>query len=95
MTFADFAQNPLGTLGHFDPVTGVGSVTVPDIDPGSTRSPQPASALARCEPARGRHPKERRVPRVDRHAADIDSPEFQDFINNYPAQTGTSSRSSI
>jgi hypothetical protein len=34
MTFADFAQNPLGTLGHFDPVTGVGSVEVPDITPG-------------------------------------------------------------
>ena len=35
MTFADLAtQQPLGPLGHFDPVTGVGSVTVPNLDPG-------------------------------------------------------------
>ena len=35
MTFADFSQKPLGTLGHFDPLTGVGSVVVPDITPGT------------------------------------------------------------
>src|SRR5262249_32085077 len=32
MTFADLAtQQPLGPLGHFDPVTGVGSVVVPGL----------------------------------------------------------------
>ena len=35
MTFADLAtQQPLGPLGHFDPVTGVGSVIVPNLAPG-------------------------------------------------------------
>lgn len=35
LTFADLAtQQPVGELGHFDPVTGAGSVTVPDITPG-------------------------------------------------------------
>jgi hypothetical protein len=35
MTFADLAtQDPVGELGHFDPVTGVGSVVVPDVAPG-------------------------------------------------------------
>jgi hypothetical protein len=35
MTFADIAtQQPVGELGHFDPVTGVGSVVVPDVAPG-------------------------------------------------------------
>jgi hypothetical protein len=35
MTFADLAtQDPIGELGHFDPVTGEGSVVVPDLDPG-------------------------------------------------------------
>jgi hypothetical protein len=35
MTFADIAtQTPIGELGSFDPATGVGSVTVPDVDPG-------------------------------------------------------------
>jgi hypothetical protein len=35
MTFADLAtQQPLGELGHFDPVTGVGSVVVPNLAPG-------------------------------------------------------------
>jgi len=33
MTFAEFDQTPIGELGHFDPVTGVGSVVVPDIAP--------------------------------------------------------------
>jgi hypothetical protein len=32
MTFADIAtQQPVGELGHFDPVTGAGSVVVPDV----------------------------------------------------------------
>jgi hypothetical protein len=32
MTFADIAtQQPVGELGHFDPVTGVGSVVTPDV----------------------------------------------------------------
>jgi hypothetical protein len=36
MTFADLAtQQPLGPLGHFDPVTGMGSVVVPNLAPGS------------------------------------------------------------
>ena len=36
MTFADLAtQQPLGPLGHFDPVTGVGSVIVPNLAPGN------------------------------------------------------------
>src|SRR5262245_44638077 len=35
MTFADFNQQPLGPLGHFDPATGVGSVVVPDLAPGA------------------------------------------------------------
>src|SRR5262249_44101662 len=35
MTFADLSQNPIGTLGHFDPTTGVGSVTAPDIVSGT------------------------------------------------------------
>jgi len=35
MTFADIlTQTPAGDLGSFDPVTGVGSVVVPDIAPG-------------------------------------------------------------
>jgi hypothetical protein len=35
MTFADIAtQQPVGDLGSFDPATGEGSVTVPDIQPG-------------------------------------------------------------
>jgi hypothetical protein len=35
MTFADLAtQQPLGELGHFDPVTGAGSVVVPNLAPG-------------------------------------------------------------
>jgi hypothetical protein len=35
MTFADLAtQQPLGPLGHFDPVTGMGSVVVPNLAPG-------------------------------------------------------------
>src|SRR5262245_25792075 len=33
MTFAEFDQTPIGELGHFDPVTGIGSVVVPDIAP--------------------------------------------------------------
>jgi hypothetical protein len=41
MTFADLAtQQPLGELGHFDPVTGAGSVVVPNLAPG----PQPIVA---------------------------------------------------
>jgi hypothetical protein len=35
MTFADVAtQEPVGELSNFDPDTGVGSVVVPDVDPG-------------------------------------------------------------
>jgi hypothetical protein len=35
MTFAVLAtQQPVGELGHFDPVTGEGSVVVPDVEPG-------------------------------------------------------------
>ncbi|HEV7733588.1 MAG TPA: hypothetical protein VGR62_15585, partial [Candidatus Binatia bacterium] len=35
MTFADLAtQQPIGQRGSFDPVTGVGSVVVPNLDPG-------------------------------------------------------------
>ncbi|HYZ98775.1 MAG TPA: hypothetical protein VE575_08505, partial [Acidimicrobiales bacterium] len=35
MTFADIAtQEPVGELGNFDPDTGEGSVTVPDVEPG-------------------------------------------------------------
>jgi hypothetical protein len=35
LTFADIAtQEPVGELGSFDPATGEGSVTVPDIEPG-------------------------------------------------------------
>ena len=35
MTFADIAtQDPVGDTGNFDPTTGEGSVTVPDIEPG-------------------------------------------------------------
>lgn len=35
MTFADIlTQSPVGDLGSFDPVTGVGSVVVPDVAPG-------------------------------------------------------------
>jgi len=35
MTFADLAtQRPIGELGHFDPVTGEGSVVVPNLAPG-------------------------------------------------------------
>jgi hypothetical protein len=36
MTFIDPATlDPIGELGHFDPVTGVGSVVVPDLAPGA------------------------------------------------------------
>jgi hypothetical protein len=43
MAFADVAtQQPIGDLGHFDPTTGVGSVTVPDLPPG------PAVIAATC-----------------------------------------------
>lgn len=34
MTFADLGQNPIGERGTFDPVTGIGSVVVPSLDPG-------------------------------------------------------------
>jgi hypothetical protein len=35
MTFADiFTQEPVGEMGNFDPDTGLGSVVVPDVDPG-------------------------------------------------------------
>jgi hypothetical protein len=35
MAFVDLAtQDPVGELGSFDPVTGEGSVVVPDLDPG-------------------------------------------------------------
>jgi hypothetical protein len=35
LTFADIAtQSPVGELGSFDPTTGQGSVTVPDVAPG-------------------------------------------------------------
>jgi hypothetical protein len=35
MTFADIAtQEPVGEMGNFDPDTGLGSVVVPDVDPG-------------------------------------------------------------
>jgi len=43
MAFADVAtQQPIGQLGSFDPTSGVGSVTVPDIPPG------PAVVAATC-----------------------------------------------
>jgi hypothetical protein len=36
MTFVDPSTlDPIGELGHFDPATGVGSVVVPDLPPGS------------------------------------------------------------
>jgi hypothetical protein len=42
MTFVDLlTQEPLGELGHFDPVTGEGSVVVPDLQCG----PQPIAAV--------------------------------------------------
>jgi len=40
MTFIDATLEPVGELGHFDPVTGEGSVVVPDLEPG----PQPVVA---------------------------------------------------
>ncbi len=89
MTFADFAQNPLGTLGHFDPVTGVGSVTVPDIDPGvypvaatCVRPLLDVNLLAAGIRKNGAFLASIGMP------PDINSPEFQDFINNYPGANG-------
>src|SRR5262249_45880403 len=89
MTFADFAQNPLGTLGHFDPVTGVGSVTVPDIDPGlypvAATCVRPLLDVDRLEAG------------IRKNGAflasigmppDLNSPEFQEFVNNFPGANG-------
>ena len=89
MTFADFAQNPLGTLGHFDPVTGVGSVTVPDITPGQ----YPVAATC-VRPTLDVDMLEAGIRKNGAFLAsigvppDINSQEFQDFVTNYPGANG-------
>jgi hypothetical protein len=89
MTFADFAQNPLGTLGHFDPVTGVGSVTVPNIDPGlypvaaaCVRPLLDVNLLAAGIRKNGAFLQSIGMP------PDINSQEFADFVANYPGANG-------
>jgi len=89
MTFADFAQNPLGELGHFDPVTGVGSVTVPNIDPGL----YPVAAAC-VRPLMDLDPLEAGIRKNGAYLesigmpADINSPEFQTFVENFPGANG-------
>ncbi len=89
MTFADFAQNPLGELGHFDPATGVGSVTVPNLDPGlypvAAACVRPTYDLDMLEAGirkNGAYLSSIGMP------PDINSPEFQEFIDNYPGANG-------
>src|SRR5262249_4608120 len=89
MTFADFLQNPLGTLGHFDPATGVGSVTVPDIDPGlypvAATCVRPLLDVDLLEAGirkNGAFLQSIGMP------ADINSPEFQTFVENFPGANG-------
>jgi len=90
MTFADLAtQQPLGPLGHFDPVTGVGSVVVPNLAPGvypiaatCVRPTLDVDLLAAGIMRNGAFLASLGMP------PDINSPEFQEFIQNFPGANG-------
>jgi len=90
MTFADLAtQQPLGPLGHFDPVTGVGSVIVPNLAPGNypvvATCVQPTLDLDMLEAGirkNGAFLQSIGAP------ADINSPEFQQFLEDFPGANG-------
>jgi len=85
MAFADVAtQQPIGELGHFDPTTGVGSVTVPDIPPG------PAFVAATC--VGPTLDVDALIAGIERNGAfltsigapaDINSPEFTQFVEEF------------
>ena len=85
MTFADLAtQQPLGPLGHFDPVTGVGSVIVPNLAPGKypvvATCVQPTLDLDTLEAGirkNGAFLQSIGAP------ADLNSPEFAQFVKDY------------
>jgi hypothetical protein len=93
MTFADLlTQEPLGPLGHFDPVTGMGSVVVPDLAPG----PYPVAATC----VRPTMDLNLLIAGIEANGAflesigapiDINDPEFEQFAKDYlgdPNATG-------
>ncbi len=90
MTFADLVtQDPLGPLGHFDPATGVGSVVVPNIDPGlypvaatCVRPTLDVNLLIEGIEANGAYLQSIGAP------ADINSPEFQEFVEEFVGPGG-------
>jgi hypothetical protein len=85
MAFADVAtQQPIGELGSFDPTTGVGSVTVPDLPPG------PAFVAATC--VGPTLDVDALIAGIERNGAfltsigapaDINSPEFAEFVEQF------------
>jgi hypothetical protein len=85
MTFADIVtQEPLGPLGHFDPVTGMGSVVVPDLTPGiypvaatCVRPTFDLNLLIAGIEASGAFLESIGAP------PDINSPEFAEFAQDY------------
>ena len=85
MTFADLAtQQPLGPLGHFDPVTGAGSVTVPNLAPGTY------PVVATCvRPTLDVDLLEAGIRRNGAYLQsigappDLNSPEFQQFVEDF------------
>ncbi len=85
LTFADLAiQQPVGELGHFDPVTGAGSVTVPDITPGlwavAATCVGPVLDLDALEAgirSNGAFLESLGMP------CDINSPEFEEFLEEF------------
>jgi hypothetical protein len=85
MTFADIAtQEPVGDRGTFDPSTGVGSVAVPDVDPGLW-----AVAAACVGPVRDINGLEAGIQRSGAFLesigmpVDITSPEFGAFVRDF------------
>jgi hypothetical protein len=85
MTFADVAtQEPVGELSNFDPDTGVGSVVVPDVDPGlwavAAACVGPTFDIDELEAGirqGGDFLEEIGAP------ADLNSPEFQEFMQDF------------
>jgi hypothetical protein len=85
MTFADLAtQQPLGPLGHFDPVTGAGSVIVPNLAPGMY------PVVATC--VRPTLDVDMLEAGIRRNGAflqsigappDLNSPEFEEFVKEF------------
>jgi hypothetical protein len=88
MAFADVAtQQPIGDLGQFDPTTGVGSVTVPDLPPG------PAVIAATC--VGPTLDVDALIAGIERNGAfltsigapaDLNSPEFAAFVEQFAGQ---------